>query len=198
VVTALTVAHTHLQVQAADTACRNLVAESSTSSTGRGECCAEDRSGPRRASSFQLSPSDTIKPMTPEQPIAAPRVGVLIRMQMSVRDGLRSRVAFEHVSMNNYLERLICADLAEPETGGFIKVRAPTFASRGKNGTGRPTKGQRAAVILRIAPALREQLHQRAESLQLTVNDYLESLVSQDISAASTPAGEEMGFGQTA
>ena len=135
--------------------------------------------------------------MTPEHLSDAPRVGIVIRMHLPVRDGLRARVAAEHMSMNRYLERLIAEDLAAPETQEFVPIEVPTFASRGKRGIGRPTKGERAPVILRVVPALRELLHQRADSLQLTVNDYLESLVSHDISAAAA-AGEAMTLDQTA
>lgn len=127
----------------------------------------------------------------------APRVvGVVIRMQLPLNDALRSRVADEHASLNGYLERLVRRDLGDCGSRAFVAVLSPTFAAKGKNGTGRPTKGARKAVKLRVEPALRKQIHQRAESLQLTINDYLESLVSHDISAATT-AGEAMPLDQT-
>jgi predicted HicB family RNase H-like nuclease len=127
----------------------------------------------------------------------ATRVAMLIRMQLPVRNALRNRVVAEHASMNHYLEQLITEDLHGLRTGAFVAVHPPTFTARGKNGTGRPTKGARAAVMLRVEPALRERMRERAASLNLTVNDYLESLVSQDISAAAS-SGEEMIFDQTA
>ena len=135
--------------------------------------------------------------MANEGPPDQRRVAVLIRMQTAYRDGLRTRVASEHASLNRYVERLVRQDLDAPQDRPFVPVTTPRLASKGKNGIGRPTKGTRAAVKLRCATALRDQIHLRADSLGLTVNDYLESLVSQDISVA-TPAGEEMAFDQTA
>jgi len=134
---------------------------------------------------------------TEQLSIRATRVALLIRMQIPVRDALRNRAVYEHLSMNYYLEQLVLADLYGRRTGAFVAVHPPTFTARGKNGTGRPTKGARAAVLLRVETALREDMRERAASLCLTVNDYLESLVSQDISAAADP-GEEMALDQTA
>jgi hypothetical protein len=135
--------------------------------------------------------------MENEGPADQQRVAVLIRMQTVNRDGLRTRVASEHASLNRYVEHLVLQDLDAPGDRLFVPVTTPRFVSRGKNGTGRPTKGARAAVKLRFGALLRDRIHQRADSLGLTLNDYLESLVSQDISAA-TPAGEEMAFDQIA
>lgn len=153
---------------------------------------------PRRASHFLLTGSATINVVTTSEHYAVPRVLVLVRLQVPNRDGLRDRAALEPASMCRHLEILIHRDLSGSGTTPFVTAKSPTFTSRGKNGTGRPTKGARATVMLRIDPSLREQIHQRAHSLRLTVNDYLESLVSQDISAAGTPTGEEMTFDQTA
>ena len=125
------------------------------------------------------------------------RVAMLIRMQIPVRDGLRQRVATEHASMNHYLEQLVRRDLFGPRTHEFVAVKTPKFAANGKNGAGRPTKGVRATVMLRVDAELREQIRQRAGSLLLTVNDYLESLLSHDISAANA-RGEGMTLDQTA
>lgn len=151
----------------------------------------------RRAYVFLITGSGTIGAMTIPVGGVAPRVPVLVRLPVPTRDGLRDRAALEKASMSGYLESLIRHDLASPDASAFIAIKAPTFASRGKNGTGRPTKGARATVMLRIEPSLREEIHQRAHSLQLTVIDYLESLVSRDISAPA-PVGEEMAFAQTA
>ena len=151
----------------------------------------------RRVYAFLLTQSARMSAMEIEGPTDQQRVAVLIRMQTANRDGLRSRVASEHASINRYVEHLVRRDLDAPEGHPFVPISTPRFASKGKNGIGRPTKGSRAAVKLRCATALRDRIHQRADSLGLTVNDYLESLVSHDISAA-TPAGEEMAFDQTA
>jgi len=115
----------------------------------------------------------------------AARVALLVRMQIPIRDGLRNRVANEHASMNHYLEQLVRHDLYGSRADEFVSVKTPKFASKGKNGAGRPTKGARIAVMLRVDVELREQMRERAASLHLTVNDYLESLVSQDIEAAA-------------
>ena len=152
----------------------------------------------RRACGFLLPPSARIAAMANGELREQQRVAVLIRMQITHRDGLRTRVASEHASLNRYLERLVCQDLDASEYRPFVPVTTPRFVSKGKNGTGRPTKGARAAVKLRIATTLRDRIHQRADSLGLTINDYLESLVSQDISAANAAHGEDMKLDQTA
>lgn len=152
--------------------------------------------GLRRAYSFQLARPDMLDLMTTTGSSDTDRVAVLIRVRVELRDALRRRLAGERASINHYLEQLVHRDLDEKNRLPFVPVTTPTFTSRGKNGTGRPTKGARSPVFLRVAPDLRRQIHQRAESLQLTVNDYLESLVSCDISAAATR--EEMSMHQTA
>lgn len=195
--TAPTVAHTQMQIQGLRIACRSLAAGSSIAGTTRGTACPK-KVETRRAYAFLITTSDTIGAMTTSVDGAAPRVPVLVRLPVPTRDRLRDRAALERASMSRHLESLIRHDLAGPENSAFIAIKAPTFASRGKNGAGRPTKGARATVMLRIEPSLREEVHQRAHSLQLTVIDYLESLVSQDISAASTSSGEAMAFDQTA
>ena len=125
------------------------------------------------------------------------RVAMLIRMQIPVREALRLRVANEHASMNHYLEQLVRQDLYGERPAAFVAVTAPKFTAKGKNGIGRPTRGARAAVMLRVDASLRQRMRDRAASLHLTVNDYLESLVSHDISAAQAN-GEESILDQTA
>ena len=120
----------------------------------------------------------------------AARVGLLIRMQLPVHDGLCNCAAREHTSINAYLERLVRRDLEQSGDGDFVAVQSPRFAAKGKNGTGRPTKGARKGMTLRVLPGLRQRINERAKSLQLTANDYLESLVSHDISAARVGAKE--------
>ena len=195
--TALTVAHTHMQGQVADTACRTWEAGPSTTATSRDEACANLPGTPRRAWTFLLTDSATISSMTTSDLDAAPIVPVLVRLQVPNRDGLRERAAVRRESMCRHLEALIRGDLTAPGTAPFVTADSPTFVSRGKNGAGRPTKGVRPTVMLRIEPALREAIHRRASALQLTVNDYLESLVSQDISAARA-SKEAVALSQTA
>jgi hypothetical protein len=151
----------------------------------------------RRACSFLLTASATIRPMAIQDQSEPARVAIVIRIQLTVHDGLRRQVECGHVSINGYLERLVLQDLAGSELRPFTVVSTPRFTSKGERGTGRPSKGARAAVKLRVGAGLRVQIHRRATFLHLTVNDYLESLVLQDISAA-TPAGEEMAFDQIA
>ena len=154
----------------------------------------------RRASTILIAPAAMIMFMamaTERLGTTATRVAMLVRMQIPVRDGLRHRVASEHASMNHYLEQLVRHDLDRPKAAAFLAVTVPKFAAKGKNGIGRPTRGARVAVMLRVDAELREHVRRRAASLHLTVNDYLESLVSQDISAANAH-GEEMKLDQTA
>ena len=117
------------------------------------------------------------------------RVGVMMRLSLPLRDALQHRVAATSAaSMNSYLEDLVLRDLA---TGSFDfhVFRAPTSPARGAMGRGRPTAGPRSLILLRVDPALRELIHLRADALGLRLNVYLESLVSQDISAAGTRRG---------
>ena len=183
------VAHAQRRGQVPDRACRVGTSGSSTTSMSRGRTCPHFVESLRRACPFLITGSATISPMTTCPHGDASRVPVLVRLQVPNRDGLRSRATSERASMSGYLESLIRRDLDESERVPFVAVKPQTFTSRGKNGTGRPTKGARATVMLRIEPSLREQIHQRAHSLQLTVIDYFESLVSQDISAAATTEG---------
>lgn len=168
-----------------------------TAAASHRQCCLNDSRNARRACRFLLSPSDTISRMATESPDEA-RVGLLIRMQLHLHDGLRSRAAREHTSINTYLERLVRRDLNEADDVDFVAVPSPKFAARGKNGRGRPTKGTRKGMTLRVVANLRQQIKERAESLNLTANDYLESLVSHDISAARLAAKEGMVLHQTA
>ncbi len=167
-----------------------------STSTGLSVSCPDDGHRSRRAYSFRLAPPDMLDLMTAAGSSDTERVAVLIRMRVDLRDALRRRMAGERASINHYLEQLVHRDLDEKHRLPFVPVSTPTFASRGKNGTGRPTKGARSPVFLRVVPELRQQIHQRADALQLTVNDYLESLVSYDISAAAT--GEAMDLHETA
>ena len=167
-----------------------------STSTGLGVSCPDDGHRSRRAYSFWLAPPDMLDLMTAAGSSDTERVAVLIRMRVDLRDALRRRMAGERASINHYLEQLVHRDLDEKHRLPFVPVSTPTFASKGKNGTGRPTKGARSPVFLRVVPELRQQIHQRADALQLTVNDYLESLVSYDISAAAT--GEAMDLHETA
>lgn len=193
-VTGPMVAHTVFLVQILEPACCVESNRSYVSTIGNAACLDDSRNR-RRAYRYVLSHSDTITGMATEE-LGTARVGVLIRMQLPMHDALARRAASEHVSVNGYLERLVGRDLGE-DTDDFVVVPSPRFAAKGKNGTGRPTKGARKGMTLRVVPNLRQRINERAKSLHLTANDYLESLVSRDISAAPTP-GEEMVFDQTA
>ena len=127
------------------------------------------------------------------------KVGILIRVQEWVADGVRHRVAADGVSINRYLEQLVQSDLnaVGRNDAEFAVLPLLKFPSKGKNGAGRPTRGPRHALLLRIDTAVRERIHNRAADLGLTTTNYLESLVSQDISAAAG-TGEEMTLVQTA
>ena len=194
--TGLRVAHTQVQIQGSRPACRNPSAGLSNAAINQ-ESATRTPDEKRRAYAFLITESDIISAMTTSVDGVTLRVPVLVRLPVTTRDGLRDRAGLERASMSGYLESLIRHDLNSSGSSAFIALKAPTFASRGKNGAGRPTKGARATLMLRIEPSLREDIHQRAHSLQLTVIDYFESLVSRDISAAAT-AGEEMAFDQTA
>ena len=187
------IAHTIFLVQTSEPACRVGSDRSDVSAIAHTSCLNDSRNR-RRAYRYVLSPSDTILGMAIEE-LGTARVGVLIRMQLPVHEALHRRAASEHISVNGYLERLVRSDLGD-DAGDFVIVPSPRFAAKGKNGTGRPTKGARKGMTLRVVPSLRQRINERAKSLHLTANDYLESLVSHDISAR-TPR-EEMALDQTA
>lgn len=163
------------------------------------ECREDDQAEPRRAYRFLLASNATITSMdiTSEPPAFTARVGVMMRLPLPLRDALERRIAAAPAaSMNSYLESLVARDLAAPAHRRFEVFVEPTYNARGTRG-GRPAKGPRSVILLRVEPSFRELIHQRAEALGLRVNVYFESLVSQDSSAA-TPAGEERVFDQTA
>lgn len=187
-------AHAVLPVHTLQPACRIGNDRPCVSAIGDAACLDDSRNR-RRAYRYVLSPSDTITGMVTEE-LGNARVGMLIRMQVPMHDALVRRAASEHVSVNGYLESLVRRDLGQ-DTEGFVVVPSPRFAARGKNGTGRPTKGARKGMTLRVAPSLRQRINQRAKSLHVTANDYLGSLVSQDISAAPT-SRKEIALDQTA
>ncbi len=127
------------------------------------------------------------------------RVGVIFRVPLALRDQLQQRLdSSPATSMNSYLEQLVLSDLLTPSAAPFAVHTSPTFAANGRKGRGRPTKGPRAAILLRLDPAVRQHMRQRAAALGLPLNDYLDSLVSQDISAASMNPREEMVLDQSA
>jgi len=129
----------------------------------------------------------------------ASRVGVMMRLPLPLREGLQHRLAATSaISMNSYLEALIVRDLSAGQDAPFRVCVAPVPPSSGARSRGRPTKGPRSLVLLRADPALRELIHLRAAALGLRLNDYFESLVSQDISAANTAAGQESPLDKTA
>lgn len=159
----------------------------------------EPRSGARRAYRFMQASADMITSMDSEM-VAAPgtsRVGVMMRLSMPLREGLQRRLAENApVTMNGFLEALVLRDLAASDPT-FDVFRAPTTPARGAMGRGRPTTGPRSLILLRVESAVSESIHQRADALGLRLNVYLESLVSQDISAA-TAAKEAIALDQTA
>ena len=150
---------------------------------------SEPRTEARRAYRFMQASADMITSMDSEM-VAAPgtsRVGVMMRLSMPLRDGLQRRLTESApVTMNGYLEALVLRDIASSDLS-FEVFRAPTTPARGVMGRGRPTTGPRSLILLRVESAVRELIHQRAEALGLRLNVYLESLVSQDISAAPAP-----------
>lgn len=153
----------------------------------------------RRAYRYLIAATATIAVVDPDRTAAAPaaRVAVIMRLPPLLRSGLERRAAAESAaSMNSYLESLVIRDLAAPVDRAFEVFVETTCNARGTRG-GRPAKGPRSVILLRVDPSIRERIHSRAAALGLRVNVYLESLVSQDISAAA-PAREEMALDQTA
>lgn len=157
-----------------------------------------NRCSSRRAYRYLIAATATIAVMDTDRTTSAAtaRVAVIMRLPLLLRSGLEQRAAAASAaSMNSYLESLVVRDLAAPADRAFEVFAETTWNARGTRG-GRPAKGPRSVILIRVDPSIRERIHQRAAALGLRVNVYLESLVSQDISAA--PAREEMALDQTA
>lgn len=153
----------------------------------------------RRAYRYLIAATATIAVVDSDRTSAAAtaRVAVIMRLPQLLRSGLEQRTAaISAASMNSYLESLVIRDLTAPADRVFEVFVETTCHARGSRG-GRPAKGPRSVILLRVDPAVRQLIHSRAAALELRVNVYFESLVSQDISAAAS-AREEMAFDQTA
>ncbi len=164
-------------------------------------CCSGDITQYRRACGFLQAGGAMIALMDSAKIDVAPgsRVGVMMRLSLPLRESLQDRLAATPAaSMNKYLETLVLRDLGAAASVSFRVFTSPTSPSSGARGRGRPTKGPRSLILLRVDPAVRELIHLRAAALGLRLNDYFESLVSQDTSAANTHVGEEMALDQTA
>ena len=163
----------------------------------RASRCPGDSRATVSVSEFLLSEPDTIKRIATDEPDGT-RVALQIRMPLSLHAGVRRRADGQRTSIYTYLEQLMRSDAAAVYRENFVAVRLPKYAAGCKTGSSRPAKGARTGMTLRVAPHLRQQTNQRAESLQLLANDYPEYLVSHDISAARSAAIEGTDLRETA
>jgi hypothetical protein len=165
----------------------------------RGTRCLVCLAQARRASIFLIGENGSIDAMERKigRPSKGPRAAVIFRMPTPLRIQTQRVLDQLGTSLNDFVEHLVNTDLARPPVSQ--QDLAPTNLARGRTGkTGRPSKGPRTTVVLKVSHGLAEQIRKRAAALGLSINDYLDSLVSRDISATRRPAGEEMVLDQSA
>jgi hypothetical protein len=155
--------------------------------------------GDRRACIFLIAETGSIKPMNRKtgRPSKGPRASLIFRMSTPLRGQTQYVLDGRGLTLNAFVEQLAVADVARPSLDRH--ALAPTdLASRRTGKRGRPSKGPRTTVVLRVSHPLADQIKERSAALGLSINDYLESLVSRDISAARATTGEEMVLDQSA
>ncbi len=152
----------------------------------------------RRASRFLQSESESIGAMERNtgRPSKGPRASVIFRMPTPLRIQTQQVLDQLGATLNDFVEHLAVVDLAHLPADQE-NVTPTTLASRRTGKTGRPSKGPRITVVLRVSHELAEQVKVRAAALGLSVNDYLDSLVSHDITAHRA-TGEGMVLDQSA
>lgn len=131
------------------------------------------------------------------RPSKGPRASVIFRMPTPLRVQTQQVLDELGATLNDFVEHLAVIDLAHPPTD-HENVALTTLASRRTGKTGRPSKGPRTTVVLRVSYQLASQIKERATALGLSINDYLECLVSQDIRVSRAAVGEGMVLDQSA
>ena len=61
-----------------------------------------------------------------------------------------------------------------------------------KRGTGgRPSKGERRALITRVRPELHEEIQNRADAAEMSISDYLGRLLAEHVASEPAPTGAQ-------
>jgi len=153
----------------------------------------------RRASRFLMHETGSISDMERKngRPSKGPRAVMPFRLPIPLR--ARTRMVHESlgVTFTAFVEQLAADDLARPSADRMIP--APTDLATHRTGhRGRPSKGPRTTITLKMSHELAGQIKERATALGLSINDYLECLVSQDIRVSRAAVGEGMVLDQSA
>jgi len=157
------------------------------------------RASGRRASRFLMHETGSISDMERKngRPSKGPRAVMPFRMSIPLR--ARARLVHEAlgITFTAFVEQLATDDVARPRANRLIP--APTdLAARRTGHRGRPSKGPRTTITLKVSYELAGQIKERATALDLSINDYLECLVSQDIRVIRAAVGEGMVLDQSA
>jgi len=149
----------------------------------------------RRASGYLIAENGRMLRMERKsgRPSKGPRAAVIFRMPVPLRGQTQGVLDELGLTLNRFVERLAAMDVVRPVPARSTEPRPVRHTGR----RGRPSKGPRTTVVLRISFELAEQIKQRTTAGGLSITDYLESLVSQGISAHRA-AGEEMVLDQSA
>lgn len=153
----------------------------------------------RRASGFLMHETGSIGDMERKngRPSKGPRAVMPFRIPIPLR--ARARVVHEAlgITFTAFVEQLATEDVARPRANRLIP--GPTDLGAHRTGhRGRPSKGPRTTITLKFSYQLAGQIRERATTLNLSTNDYLECLVSQDARVARAAVGEEMVLDQSA
>jgi len=155
--------------------------------------------GDRRACIFLIAEIGNIEPMKRKtgRPSKGPRASLIFRMSTPLRGEAQHVLDGRGLTLNAFVEQLAVEDVARPSLDRHALAPAD-LASRRTGKRGRPSKGLRTTVVLKVSHPLADQIKERSAALGLSINDYLESLVSRDISAPRATTGEEMVLDQSA
>jgi len=153
----------------------------------------------RRASGYLMHENGSIDRMERKKgrPSKGPRAVMPFRLPIPLR--ARARLVHEAlgITFTAFVEQLATDDVARPRANRLVP--APTdLAARRTGHRGRPSKGPRTTITLKVSYELAGQIKERATALDLSINDYLECLVSQDIRVTRAAVGEGMVLDQSA
>ncbi len=153
----------------------------------------------RRASAYLMDENGSIGRMERKigRPSKGPRAVMIFRLPTPLRS--RARIVTDDlgITLTAFVEQLATNDVARPRANRLIL--APTdLAARRTGHRGRPSKGPRTTITLKVSYELAGQIKERATARGQSINDYLECLVSQDARVTRAAVGEGMVLDQSA
>ena len=130
------------------------------------------------------------------RPSKGPRAVMIFRLPTPLRS--RTRIVTDDlgITLTAFVEQLATDDVSRPcanRTSDPINL-----ATRRTGHRGRPSKGPRTTITLKVSYELARRIKERATALGLSINDYLECLVSQGVRVHRAAAGEGMVLDQSA